>query len=461
MKVIIVCGAGQVGLQIARHLSVVENNHVTIVDNDAALVNQATDALDVGGVVGHASYPDVLKRAGADKADMIIAATQSDEVNIVTCQMAHSVFNIKSKIARLRAQSYQGVMSTPDFYRSDHFPIDVVISPEKEVASAALRQLAAPSTFDNEPFFDGQIEMLGITLEEDCAVVDTPLHQLSELFPTLRALVCAIRREDRLFIANRDDQLFCGDQVYLFTHRDDVGRTLEIFGKATKKRERVIIIGGGNVGLSVASQLENRTDRLRVKVIERSRACAENAAERLERTIVLHGDGLDMELLKEANLDKADALLAVTDDDKTNLLAATRAKAAGCPQVVALVNDHSLVPLMKPLKIDAFIHPRATTVSSILRYVRPGKVSQVYSIGDAEAEIIEAKVTSTSPIAGSIIRDIDVPDGAMFASIQAGDEVVRPTGDTRINEGDSVVIFSLVRSIVEVESLLHAQSSGL
>ncbi|MDR6265368.1 MULTISPECIES: Trk system potassium transporter TrkA [Rhodobacterales] len=454
MKVI-VCGAGQVGWQIARHLAA-ENNEVTIVDNNPGLVNQATDALDVSGVTGFASYPDVLRRAGARDADMIIAATHSDEVNMVTCQVAHSVFSVPRKIARLRAQSYLDVIYT-DLYQRDHLPIDVVISPEKEVAAAALRQLAAPSTFDNEPFLQGHVEMLGITLDEDCAVVNTPLRQLSELFSTLRALVCGIRRDNRLFTATPDDQLFVGDQIYLFTHKDDVGRALEIFGKTTKKRERVIIIGGGNVGLSVASQLEKRTDRVRAKVIEKSRPVAERAAEALERTIVLHGDGLDMDMLLEANLDKADALLAVTDDDKTNLLTATRAKAEGCPLVVALVNDTGLSPLMKPLNIDAFIHPRATTVSSILRHIRHGRVRQVYSIGDAEAEVIEAQVMSTSPISGSAIRDISVPEGAMIAAVQKGDKVMRPDGDMRIDEGDIVVIFSLARHIEEVERLLQVR----
>ena len=454
MKVI-VCGAGQVGWQIARHLAV-ENNDVTIVDNNPSLVSQATNALDVSGITGFASYPDVLRRAGARDADMIIAATHSDEVNMVTCQVAHSVFKIPRKVARLRAQSYLDVIYT-DLYQRDHLPIDVVISPEKEVAAAALRQLAAPSTFDNEPFLQGNVEMLGIALEEDCAVVNTPLRQLSELFATLRAVVCGVRRGEHLFTANADDQLLVGDQVYVFTHKEDVRRTLEIFGKNIKKRERVIIIGGGNVGLSVARQLENGSDRIRAKIIELSRECAENAAEHLERTIVLHGDGLDKALLEEANLDKSDALLAVTDDDKTNLLTATKAKAAGCPQVIALVNDHGLAPLMQPLNIDAFIHPRATTVSSILRHIRHGRVRQVYSIGDAEAEVLEAQVMSTSPIAGQIIRDVRLPEGAIVAAVQKSDKVLRPTGDTRIEEGNVVVIFSLARNMEEVERLLQVQ----
>lgn len=452
MKVII-CGAGQVGWQIARHLSS-EKNDVTVVDNNPELVRRATDSLDVGGITGFASYPDILDRAGAADADMIIAATFSDEVNMVTCQVAHSVFEVPRKIARLRSQSYLDVIYS-DLYRRDHMPIDVVISPEKEVAEAALQQLASPSTFDTETFLGGKAHFIGILLDEHCAVVNTPLRQLSELFSTLRTVVVGVRREGRLFAPEASDQLYVGDQIYAFTNNEDLNRTLEIFGKTPKKRERVIIIGGGNVGLAVATKLEDRSQRIRAKVIERNRSCAENAADALERTIVLHGDGLDMEILHEANINKADAVLAVTDDDKTNLLACARAKAAGCPMVIALVNDPSLSTLMEPLGIDAFINPRATTVSSILRHIRHGRVRAVYSVGDAEAEVIEAQVLSTSPIAGRLIRDIDFPEGALLGAILKGDSFVRPTAETKIEEDDVVAIFCLASDIPEVERLLQ------
>ncbi len=452
MKVI-VCGAGQVGWQIARHLAA-EDNDVTIVDKNEALVNQATDTLDVGGITGFASYPDVLEKAGARDADMIIAATYLDEVNMVTCQVAHSVFGVPRKVARLRAQSYLDPAYS-DLFQRNHLPIDVIISPELEVAAAALRQLAAPATFDSEPFLQGGLEMVGIILQEDCAVLNTPLRQLSELFPTLRAIVSGIRRNGNLFSASPDDQLFVGDQVFLFTHKEDLKRSLEIFGKANKKRERVIIIGGGNVGLAVAQNLENQSERIRAKLIERDRSRAETAAEALERTIVLHGDGLDMDLLEEANLKTADAVLAVTDDDKTNLLVATRVKAAGCPSAIALVNDPTLSSLLEPLNIDAFIQPRATTVSSILRHIRHGRVRQVYSIGDAEAEVIEVQVMASSSISGQKIRNIDFPEGAMVAAVQSGDKIVRPNGDTVLNDGDFAVIFSLVADVPEVERLFQ------
>ncbi|NNE53114.1 MAG: Trk system potassium transporter TrkA [Sulfitobacter sp.] len=452
MKVII-CGAGQVGWQIARHLSG-ERNDVTVVDSNADLIRRATETLDVQGIAGFASYPDVLDRAGASDAEMIIAATHSDEVNMVTCQVAHSVFGINRKIARLRSQSYLDAIYS-DLYRRDHMPIDVVISPEKEVAAAALQRLSAPASFDTEVFMEGEAHLLGITIEEECPVVNTPLRQLTDLFSTLRAVVVGVRRDGTLFVPEAKDQLFVGDDCYVFCHRDDISRTMEIFGKKNTKQERVVLVGGGNVGLMVAQHLEAGPQRIRTKVIEMDRKKAEKAAEALERTIVLNGDGLNAALLAEAGISRADAMLAVTDDDKTNMLACVRAKAEGCDYVIALINDPTLVPLLTPLGIDAYINPRATTVSSILRHIRHGRVRAVYSIGDAEAEAIEAEVLSTSPIAGRKISEIDFPEGVLVGMLRKGGKVIRPMGSTRIDEGDVIAVFAMAEDVPQVEQLLQ------
>lgn len=452
MKVII-CGAGQVGWQIARHLAN-ERNDVTVVDRDPDLVRRATETLDVQGIAGFASYPDILDRAGARDADMIIAATFSDEVNMVICQVAHSIFSINRKVARLRSQSYLTAIYS-DLYRRDHLPIDVVISPEREVAAAAMQRLAAPAAFDTEVFMDGRAQLIGLTLDEDCPILHTALKQLTDLFSTLRAIVVGIRRDGTLFAPEPNDQLFAGDDCYIFVHNDDFDRTLEVLGKTQEKQERVVIVGGGNVGLAVANRLEDSPTRVRARVIEKDRSIAEVAAEALERTIVLNGDGLDAALLNEAGVARADAFLAVTDDDKTNMLAAVRAKAEGCPYAVALINDPTLVPLLAPLGIDAYVNPRATTVSSILRHIRHGRVRQVYSIGDAEAEVIEAEVLSTSPLAGRKLREIDFAEGVLIGAVMKGDQVLRPSGDLRIEAGDVVAIFAMAADVVAVEQLLQ------
>ena len=452
MKVII-CGAGQVGWQIARHLAS-EKNEVTIVDSNQELVKRATDTLDVKGVSGFASYPDVLSDAGAEDADMIIAATHTDEVNMVTCQVAHSIFDIPRKIARLRSQSYLDAIYA-DLYRRDHLPIDVVISPELEVAEAALKRLSSPNAFESETFLDNNAQLLGLLIEESCPVVNTPLRQLNDLFSTLSVIVVGVRRQGVLFAPNAGDQLFFSDEVYLMCHSKDTVRTLDVFGKTQGEQNRVILIGGGNVGLNIAKVLEEQENRIRVKIIEKNRARAEAAAGTLERTIVLHGDGLDSGLLDEANVSKTDTILAVTDDDKTNMLAAVRAKSRGCKKAIAVINDPTMTPLMGPLGIDAYINPRSTTVSSILRHIRHGKVKNVYSIGDAEAEIIEAQVMSTSPIAGRRISDINFPEGVIVGGILKNDSMIKPDSNTKIEEGDTIAVFALSKDIQEVERLLQ------
>jgi len=450
---IIICGAGQVGWHVARHLAG-ERNDVTIIDTSAELIRRATDALDVQGVTGFASHPDVLERAGARDADLIIAATYSDEVNMVTCQVAHSIFQVPRTIARLRSSAYLDAIWS-DLYRTDHLPIDVVISPEREVAQAALQRLWAPSTFDAETFLNGRLHLLGISLEPDSPVLNTSLRQLNEMFSSLSVIVAGVRRKGKLFAPEPGDQLFEGDQIYVFTLAEDVPRTLEVFGKPADKQDSVLIIGAGNVGLAVAQALEARPERIRVKVIERDRARAEDAADSLNRTIVLNGDGLSAELLEEAAVTRASAVLAVTDDDKTNILAAVRAKQAGAKLAISLVNDPTLMSLMESLDIDAFINPRASTVSTILRHIRHGRVRDIYSVGDAEAEVIEAQVLSTSTIAGRPLRDVEFPEGALLGAVMKGDRVVKPSGDLRIEEGDLVVIFALAKDVPEVERLLQ------
>ena len=330
-----------------------------------------------------------------------------------------------------------------------------MISPEREVAAAAMQRLSAPAAFDTETFMEGRAQLLGIQIDEDCPVVNTPLRQLTDLFSTLRAIVVGVRREGSLFAPEAGDQLFVGDSCYVFSHADDVARTIEVFGKHEKRQDRVVLVGGGNVGLEVAKALEGSTARIRSKVIERDRACAERAAETLERTIVLNGDGLDRSLMIEAGIDKADAMLAVTDDDKTYMLAAVRAKAEGCPLAIALINDPTLVPLLPHLGIDAYINPRSTTVSSILRHIRYGRVRQVYSLGDAEAEMIEAEVLSTSPIAGQMIRETDFPEGVLVGGVLKNGEMLRPMGETRIEEGDVIALFAMADDVPEVERLLQ------
>lgn len=448
----IVCGAGQVGYQIARHLSG-EGNAVTVIDVNASLVRQVTDSLDVSGVTGFASHPDILSRAGANDCDMLIAATSMDEVNMVACQVAHSVFEVPVKIARVRTDSYLGA-EWSDLFRRDHMPIDVIISPEAEVAKVTMRRLAATAAFDIEPFLEGKVDFVGVHIGEDCPTLNTPLRQLTELFPTLRCIVVAVRRRGKIFVTQADDQLLAGDEIYFVAAHEDVQRTFGIFGRENLIAERVVIVGGGNIGLRVARMIEAGSN-LRAKIIERDRSRAEYAADHLERTIVLNGDALDAEVLDEAGISDADALVALTDDDRTNLLASALAHEAGCPIGIALAKDAVFERISETLGVDALINPRATTVSSILRHVRRGKVRAVYSVGGGEAEVIEAQVMATSPIAGKRVREISFPTGSIVGAVLSGGQVVMPRGDTVIQVGDTLVVFAVRDAVGKVEQLFR------
>ena len=450
---IIVCGAGQVGEQIARRLSE-EGHQVTIIDQDAALVRRVTDRLDVNGVVGHGSHPDVQERAGAVDADMIIASTHTDEVNMVACQVAHTEFNVPQKIARIRASAYLQTRWS-DLFRRDHMPIDVIISPEEEVANVALSRLRQPAAFDVAAFLDGEAEVIAMTLDEDCAVIDTPLRQLTELFSTLHALVLGFRRDGKLRAAKPDDELIIGDQVYVLATRADALRAVSIFSGDRPPAKNIVMIGGGAVGLSVAMKLEATSSDVRLRLIEQNRAQAERAADLLERTVVLHGDGLEPELLEEAGVSTADAAIALTDDDRVNLLATVLCKQAGAGLTIALTNNPVFSTMSGALGVDTVINPRAATASTILRHVRRGRVRQVHAIGDGEAEVLEAQVLSTSRIAGKTVRSAGFPSGAIVGAVLHHGKVVLPTGDTVINEDDRVVVFAEASVVKDIEQMFR------
>ena len=414
MKVII-CGAGQVGFGIAERLAA-ENNDVTVIDSAANLIQTISDTLDVRGFVGHGSHPDVLSRAGAKEADMIIAVTLHDEVNMVACQVAHSLFNIPTKVARVRAQSYLH-SHWRDLFSREHMPIDVIISPEIEVGEMILRRLALPGAFDVVSFADGNISVVGVRCDENCAVVDTPLTQLTELFPDLAATVVGIVRDNKLFVPRSDDQMLVGDDVILIAAKDRIDRTLAIFGHEEKQANRVVIVGGGNIGLFVATELEKRHERSKAKIVEHSRERAISIADKLSRTIVLHGNALDEDILREAEIERAETMVALTNDDQVNILSAVMAKRLGCQRVLTLINNRGYSSILHSLGIDAFVNPRAVTVSKVLQHVRRGRIRGVHSIRDGEGEVLEAEALETSPLIGQPLRDLDLPDGVRIGGI--------------------------------------------
>ncbi|MEN8723936.1 MAG: Trk system potassium transporter TrkA [Alphaproteobacteria bacterium] len=461
MKVI-VSGAGQVGYNIARQLAN-EHNDVTVVDRSEALIQRINDTLDVQGLVGHGAQPDVLERAGAPDAEMIIAVTAADETNMVICQVAHSLFDVPRKIARIRNQAYLDLRWRALFSR-DHMPIDVIISPEREVAHAVLDRLDVPGAFETMAFMDDMVRVVGTRLEENCPVVNTPLRQLTELFPDLLIVVTGVYRDGRLFVPSGDDQMFVGDEIYFAADINHVDRALSIFGHEEREARNVVVIGGGNIGLFLAEQLETTHPSVHIKLIEENAKRAEIVADRLTGgTIVLSGDGLDEDVLRDANVRDAETVVTLTNDDETNILAALLAKQAGAERTMALVASPNYAPLQGSLGIDVFIDPRATTVSTILEQVRRGRIRSVRSIRDGGAEIIEAEALETSPLVGKALRDIELPSGIMIGAIRRhksggqsdiGDVVI-PRGGTRIEPGDRVVVFALKEQVGQVEQMFR------
>lgn len=450
---IIVCGAGRVGFGIASALTI-ENNDVVVVDQSAELVQRVSEQLDVRAVVGHGSNPDVLDKAGARDADMIIAVTFADEVNMVACQVAHSLFNVPTKIARVRSQSYLRPAWSNLFSR-DHMPIDVTISPEREVARSVLRRLEVPGAFNSIAFADGLVQVVGTHLTNECPVLNTPLSQLTELFPKLRAVIVGISREGRTFVPESSEQLRAGDDVFFVADADYVGRSLEILGHEEMAARRVIIIGGGNIGVSVAESLEASAAQVRVKIIEANKAHAEAAADLLHKTIVLHGDGLDQALLREAGVRETETVVALTNDDEVNILSGVIAKREGARRVLALTNNPVYGPLIDSLGVDAFIDPRAITVSTILQHVRRGRIRGLHAVQGGAAEAIEAEALETSPLIGRPLRELSIPEGIIIGAIVRQGVVHMPTGSFEIAPGDRVVLFAQAEAVRKVEQLFR------
>ena len=450
---VIICGAGQVGTGIAERLST-EGNSVSMIDASAELVQRANDMLEVRAVHGNAAHPDVLEKAGAGDADMLIAVTLHDEVNMVACQVAHTLFDIPMKIARVRAQTYLEQSWSKLFSRGG-LPIDYIISPEIEVGNMILRRLELPGAFDTVSFADGRIAVLGISCGPDCPVLDTPLSQLAQLFPDLPTVSAAIVRRGRLFVPHGKDLLEAGDDAYVITPTEQVGRTLQIFGHEEPRARRIVIAGGGNIGFYIARQLEEAEPNIRVKLIEVSRARAVQIAEQLSRTVVLHGSALSEDVLREAEIGTADTLIAVTNDAQVNLLTSALAKQLGCRANLALINSANFAGMVRSLGIDAQVNPKAITVSRVLQHVRRGRIRGVHSVHNGAGELIEAEVLETAPILGRPLRDYKSSEGIRFGAILRAGKVMMPTGATELEVKDRVVLFARADHVREVEQMFR------
>ncbi len=450
MKVVI-CGAGQVGAAIAAYLSE-EGNNVTVIDKNAELIAEINENLDVTGIVGHASHPHILEKAGMADAELLIAATYSDEVNMVACQIAHSQFNVPMKIARIRDQSYLNPLWSNLFSR-EQIPIDVVISPEVEVAKAIANRLRVPGAFNIIPLAEGRVQVVSVICKQNCPLINTPLKHLTSIFPELTIEILAIIRGDTKIIPTGSDEMRPGDEVYFATSTDHLHRAMASFGYDDPQTRRVLVVGAGKIGTRLVEDLSVSMRDITVRLIEADYDKAQNVSERLSGVEVVNGDALSKEILEEANVGAAEAVIAVMNHDESNILVSLLAKQHGCERAITLLNNHSFTPLVTSMGVDAIVNPRTITVSTILQHVRRGRIKAAHTLRDGFAEVLEVEALDTSAIVNTPIREIKRPKDMIFGLVVRGDKIMVPKPDTVIKPDDRVIILAAHGQVKKVEQM--------
>ena len=457
MKIIIL-GAGQVGSSVAHNLSS-EFNDITVVDSSAQILQALQDRLDIRTVIGHASHPDVLVRAGGEDADMIIAVTNSDETNMVACQVAYTLFHTPTKIARVRAAEY---LKQTRLFQQDALPIDVLISPEQLVTEYVQKLIDHPGTLQVLDFADGRVQLVAVRAYHDGPLVGQELRALREHMPKADARVAAIYRRGRAILPEGDTVIEVDDEVFFLAARENIRAVMRELRREDAPVKRVIIAGGGNIGLRLAQALE--TD-YQVKIVDRSAERTRMLSERLNKTIVLQGDAADEELLMEENIENTDVFCALTNDEEANILAAMLAKRLGARRVMALINRASYADLLHSEAIDIALSPQQATIGSLLTHVRRGDVVAVHSLRRGAAEAIEAVAhgdSDTSKVVGRSLQDIKLPPGTTIGAIVRGTEVLIAHHDTVIHSGDHVILFLMdKRRIQDVERLFQVNVTFL
>ena len=449
---IIICGAGRVGVSIAKQL-IALGHSVTVIDQSSEDIQKISTSLDVKAILGKATHPSVLEKAGANDTDMIIAVTKNDEVNMIICQIAESIFKINKKIARIRSQEYL----EPKYgklFSKDNLPIDVIISPELEVAKSLQRKLEAPGALDNVPFAKNKIRMLEIAVEENCPLANTQLTKLTQMFPDLEANIVGVIRNDKFEILGKNDKLLINDKAYVVINSSQLNRTLSAFGHEEKIAKKILIIGGGNIGFYLAKNLEENVEDIRIKIIEKNKDRAEFIASKLNNSIVINGDGLDEEVLNEANIDGIETVLALTNDDENNVMASVLAeKISTTKRTIALVNKQNYSLLQSYLKIDDLVDPRVMTVSTILKHVHKGSIGTVYSLLDGEYEFIEAGISQNSELINKSLKDSDLPKEIRIGAILRKDDIIIPKSSFVFQKNDMVVLLAKRDQLDKVENL--------
>ena len=455
MKILIL-GAGQVGRTAADHLSREEANEVTVVDVNEEVLRDLQDRLDVRTVAGNAAHPTVLENAGAAEADIIVALTSSDEVNMMACEVAFTLFRTPTKIARIRAADYT---SHAALFGAEGLSVDVFINPEQLVTDYVERLIYHPGTLQVLDFADGKVRLVGVRARRDGLLVGQSLRELKRHLPKVEVRVVAIYRDGRGVAPEGDTVVQEGDEIFFLAARNDIRRVMGELRHADDPARRIVIAGGGNIGFRLAKTLEPHNQ---VKIIERDARQARRIAELLENAIVLHGDAADEELLIEENIDSADVFAALTNSEEANILSAMLAKRLGAHKAIALINKPSYTELVESSSIDIAISPQTVTIGSLLAYVRRGDVVRVHSLKRGAAEALEAIVHGderSSRVVGKMVGQIPLPEGASIGAVVRGEEVIMAHHDTLVCADDHVILFLADRRHLEAVERLFLRST--
>lgn len=451
---IVVCGGGQVGQGIARQLTK-ENNDVTIIDDNIRNINKIKESLEVSVKKGFPSHPHVLEEAGLENAEMVIAVTTSDEVNMVICQIAHSLFEVPIKVARVRNRHYLDPI-WKGLYRKDHLPIDYIISPELEVAKAIINRLDVPGAMDSLKFIEGNILATEVRCTENFPLENMTLAEIQDKFPDMLLNIISIFRDGKLFLPKITDKLQADDELFFAAKKEEIREIMHLFGHSEEEARKLVIVGGGNIGYLLAERLTAENSDLNVKIIEMNRDRAEYIAAKLNKVTVINGNALDRDIMQEAGISQTETVLAVTDDDEVNILSCILSKKNGCKSSICLINKgRSYLPLISSLGIDVDVNPRETTVSTILQHIRKGKIRAAHSIYSGSMEIIEAEAIPSSSIVGKTISDLDLPEGINVVVVysKSDNEAISPNMNTIIQEHDRLLIVCRTKMISQVDEI--------
>jgi trk system potassium uptake protein TrkA len=444
---LVIVGAGEVGYNLAKLLSY-EQHDIVLIEQDAERLRQARENLDVQVLAGSGSSYRILESAGIKNAEMLVAVTNVDEVNLIACQLANK-YQVPKKIARVRNKEF----THPDApMNAKSLNIDLIIHPESEVAEAVIKLLKQTAATDILEFEDGQVILIGIQLDKNCMILEKSLSSIAELYPNLPFRTVAIQRRDRTILPRGTDIFMKGDRVFVAAHKDSMPEILKLAGKENVRMENVMILGGGQIGAEIARRLE---EEMNVKIIESNVDKTAILADQLEKSLVIRGDGRDINLLALEGIIDMDAFISATGDDETNIISCLMAKHLQVPRIISLINKQDYTPIIPTIGIDAYVSKQMVTVDKILKFIRRGSIVSVASIPGVQAEVIEFITKAGAKITKKPVRDINFPKGVVLGTVIRKNEIFIPVGGSQIQAGDRVVLVTLPSAIKDVEKLFE------